>query len=78
MTKFEHVADEEMVKNAVGDEFDDMAEPPGVEISEHPLARQAVEALRNGRCGMALAGAGNAGMGAGRDLPDRGRAPCGC
>jgi hypothetical protein len=45
MTKFEHVADEEMVKNAVGDEFDEMAEPPEVEISDHPLARAAVEAL---------------------------------
>ena len=46
MTKFEHVADEEMVKNAVGDEFDEMAEPPEVELSDHPLARASVEALR--------------------------------
>ncbi len=46
MTKFDHVADEEMVKNAVGDDFDEMAEPPEVEISSHPLARAAVEALR--------------------------------
>ncbi len=46
MTKFEHVADEEMVKNAVGDEFDEMAETPDVELSDHPLARAAVEALR--------------------------------
>ena len=46
MTKFELVADEEMVKNAVGAEYDEMAEPPGVEISDHPLARAAVEALR--------------------------------
>ncbi len=46
MTKFEQVADEEMVKNAVGDDFDEMAEPPEVELSDHPLARAAVEALR--------------------------------
>ena len=46
MTKFEHVADEEMVKNAVGDEFDEMAEPPEIELSDHPLARASVEALR--------------------------------
>ncbi len=46
MTKFEQVADEEMVKNAVGDEYDEMAEPPEVELSSHPIARAAVESLR--------------------------------
>ena len=46
MTKFDHVADEEMVKNAVGDEFDEMAEPPDVEVSDHPVAREAVAGLR--------------------------------
>ncbi len=46
MTKFEHVADEEMVKNAVGDDFDEMAEPPEVEISDHPIARAAKDALK--------------------------------
>lgn len=46
MTKFEQVADEDMVKNAVGDEYDEMAEPPECEISDHPAARAAVEALR--------------------------------
>ncbi len=46
MTKFEQVADEDMVKNAVGDDFDEMAEPPEVELSDHPLARASVEALR--------------------------------
>ncbi len=46
MTKFELVADEEMVKNAVGDEYDEMAELPEVELSDHPLARASVEALR--------------------------------
>ena len=37
MTKFEQVADEEMIKNAVGDDFDEMAEPPEVELADHPL-----------------------------------------
>ena len=46
MTKFEQVADEEMVKNAVGNDYDEMAEPPEVELSAHPLARDSVEALR--------------------------------
>ena len=46
MTKFEQVADEAMVKNAVGDDFDEMAEPPEVEVSNHPIARAAVAALR--------------------------------
>ncbi len=48
MTKFdfEHTADEEMVRNAVGDEFDEMAEPPDVEVSDHPVARLAVDGLR--------------------------------
>lgn len=46
MTKFEQVADEAMVKNAVGAEYDEMAEPPEVELSDHPLARDAAEALR--------------------------------
>jgi FeS assembly SUF system protein len=46
MTKFEQVADEDMVKNAVGEEYDEMAEPPEVELSDHPIARNAVEALR--------------------------------
>lgn len=46
MTKFDHVADEEMVKNAVGDEFDEMAEPPEVELADHPVARAARDALK--------------------------------
>ena len=46
MTKFEQVADEAMVKNAVGEDFDDMAEPPEVEVSDHPIARAVVNALR--------------------------------
>lgn len=46
MTKFEHVADETMVKNAVGDEFDEMAEPPEAEVSDHPIAQAAKAALK--------------------------------
>lgn len=46
MSKFEHVADEQMVKNALDDEYDEMAEPPLIELSDHPIARQAVAALR--------------------------------
>src|SRR5690606_27341029 len=46
MTKFDHVADEEMVKNAVGDEFDEMAEPPEVELSDHRLVAPIKAALR--------------------------------
>ena len=34
-----HVASKEMVENALGDQYDDMAEPPYTEIDkEHPLA----------------------------------------
>jgi FeS assembly SUF system protein len=47
MTKFEQVADEQMVRNAAGDDFDEMAEPPDVELSDHPIARAAVSALRH-------------------------------
>lgn len=46
MSKFDHVADEEMVKNAVGDDFDEMAEPPEAEVADHPVARAARDALR--------------------------------
>ena len=46
MTKFEYVADETMVKNAVGDEFDEMAEPPEVEVSDHPVAQAAKATLK--------------------------------
>ena len=44
--KYEHTADEEMVKNAVGDDFDEMAEPPEIEVSNHPLGVQIKAALR--------------------------------
>lgn len=44
--KFDHTADEEMIKNAVGDEYDEMAEPPEVEVSAHPLSEPIKAALR--------------------------------
>lgn len=44
--KMEHVADKEMVKNAVGDEYDELAVPPNVELSDHALTPLIVEAIR--------------------------------
>ena len=39
MSKMEQVADEEMVKNAVGDEsYDALAEPSNTEVCDHELA----------------------------------------
>lgn len=46
MSKVEQVADESMVRNAVGDDFDEMAEPPEAEVSDHPVAHAARDALR--------------------------------
>jgi len=46
MSKFEQVADEGMVKNAVGDEFDEMAEPPEIELADHPLIAPIKESLK--------------------------------
>lgn len=46
MTKFEHVADEEMVKNALAEDYDEMAEPPDVALGDHPVSRLAAESLR--------------------------------
>ncbi len=40
------VADEEMVRNAVGDEYDELAEPPYIELADHPLVKLIVKALR--------------------------------
>lgn len=49
MSKMKQVADEEMVKNAVGDDqYDELAEPPNVELSEHkltPLVRAAIKEI---------------------------------
>ncbi len=44
----EHVADKEMVKNAVGDEeaYDELAQPPNVELCEHELTGIIVAAIK--------------------------------
>ncbi len=41
------VADEGMVRNALGDEYDELAEPAGVELSDHALVAKIVRALRD-------------------------------
>ena len=46
MSKMEQVADEEMVKNAVGDEYDALAEPANVELSDHEKIRDVVAAIK--------------------------------
>lgn len=41
------VANTEMTKNALGDQFDELAEPGNVEVDyHHPLAKPVVDALR--------------------------------
>ena len=42
----EPVADTEMVKNAVGDEYDELAVPPHVELTDHKMTPLIVAALR--------------------------------
>lgn len=43
----EHVADEQMVRNAFGDDYDELAEPPHVEASrEHPLWPAILKGIR--------------------------------
>lgn len=42
----QHVADKEMIKNATGDEYDELAVPPEVELSDHALTPAIVAALR--------------------------------
>lgn len=44
--KMEPVADKQMVQNAVGDEYDELAVPPNVELSDHALTPMIVEAIR--------------------------------
>ena len=48
MSKMDHVADEEMVKNAVGgeEEYDELAVPPNVELTDHPLCAKIVAQLK--------------------------------
>lgn len=41
------VADEDMVRNAVGDEYDELAEPPYIELADHPLVKLIVKSLRD-------------------------------
>jgi len=44
----DHVADENMVRNAFGDDYDDLAEPPHVEASrEHPLWPAILKGIRS-------------------------------
>jgi FeS assembly SUF system protein len=45
--KIDPVADEQMVKNAVGDEYDALSEPPYVELSDHPLIPQIRKVLKD-------------------------------
>lgn len=40
------VADKEMTKNALGDEYDELAVPPNVELSPHELTPKIVAALQ--------------------------------
>lgn len=44
--KMEPVADKQMVQNAVGDEYDELAVPPNVELSDHALTPLIVKAIR--------------------------------
>ncbi len=47
MSKMEQVADEQMVKNAVGDDnFDELATPPRVELSDNALTPAIVAAIK--------------------------------
>lgn len=47
MTKMKPVADEQMVKNAVGDDFDELAQPPNVDVPEgHKLWPSIMGAIR--------------------------------
>jgi len=45
--KMDPVADEQMIRNALGDDFDEMAEPPNIKgTKEHPLWPQIIKNLR--------------------------------
>ena len=48
MSKMEQVADKQMITNAVGgeDEYDELAVPPNVELTEHALTPLIVAALK--------------------------------
>ncbi len=44
--KMEAVADKEMVENAVGEQYDELAEPGNVELSAHAITPEIVKVLR--------------------------------
>ncbi|HPD83213.1 MAG: iron-sulfur cluster assembly protein [Alphaproteobacteria bacterium] len=46
VTAMQAVADTDMVKNAVGEEYDELAVPPNVELSDHPLVPAITAALK--------------------------------
>lgn len=44
----QHTADEDMVRNAFGDDYDELAEPPDVEVTrDHPLWPAILKGLRS-------------------------------
>lgn len=45
--KMDQVADEEMVKNALGDDYDELAEPPLVVLADHPVVPKIRKALKD-------------------------------
>ncbi len=46
--KIDPVADEEMIRNALGDDFDEMAEPPNIKgTKEHPMWGAIIKGLRD-------------------------------
>ena len=47
MTKIKPVADEQMIKNAVGDDFDELAVPPNADVPvDHPLWPKIMKAIK--------------------------------
>lgn len=44
--KMEAVADKEMTKNALGEQYDELAEPANIELAAHALTPAIVKALR--------------------------------
>lgn len=44
--KMEAVADKEMTKNALGEQYDELAEPANIELADHALTPAIVKALR--------------------------------
>jgi FeS assembly SUF system protein len=46
MSKMKAVADKQMTENALGEQYDELAEPGNVELAEHALTPKIVEVLR--------------------------------